>query len=195
MLYLANMSDNQKPTVISLLGIHASGKTTIGEKLTELGIPYYLEIGNELIKQVDFNSPEKVAWFDREIMHREVARDDEIFSHESGVGAVETWHIGNIAYAQIRTPEVAAEYKELFKEQTEKCNPVFVFLDIDEETFRKRANLDVPLGVEEDVFVFYRDIRDNILSIFEELDIQYHRVDATQPTDKVFEDVREILRK
>ncbi|MEX2054365.1 MAG: AAA family ATPase [Candidatus Colwellbacteria bacterium] len=187
------MSNKEKPIIVCLLGIHTSGKTTIGKALQSLGLPYYPEIGNELIKTVDFNSPEKVAWFDGEIMKREIKRDDSFLSEGVDAAVVETWHIGNIAYAQIRTPSVANAYKEVLKERLNKYDPAFFFLDINEETFKERANKLVPLGIEEDVFIFYKNIRNNILSLLEEYQIAYHRIDANQEVEEVLEDIRGIL--
>ena len=192
-MYALLKLSTEKPTIICLLGIHTSGKTTIGEKLHSLGLPYYLEIGNELIQTVDFNSPEKVLWFDREIMKRELERDDSFLSNGVNVAVVETWHIGNIAYAEIRTPSVANEYKALLKEQLNKYNPLFFFLDIDEKTFRERANEPVPLGIEENQFTFYQNIRNNILSLFKEFNIDYYSIDANQELDKVMKDISGIL--
>ena len=187
------MLDTGKPTIICLLGIHTSGKTTIGEKLHLLGLPYYPEIGNELIQTVDFSSPETVEWFDREIMKRELERDDSFLFQEIKAAVVETWHIGNIAYAEIRTSSVANEYKALLRKQLLKYNPFFFFLDISEKTFRERANKPVPLGIEEDQFIFYQNIKNNILSLFNEYNIDYHSIDANQNTDKVMKDINEIL--
>ena len=182
-----------KPTIVCLLGIHTSGKTTIGEKLHLLGLPYYPEIGNELIQTVDFSSPETVEWFDREIMKRELERDNSFLSLGVEAAVVETWHVGNIAYAEIRTPSVASEYKALLKEQFLKYNPLFFFLDISEETFRERANKPVPLGIEEDQFIFYQNIRNNILSLFNEYNIGYYSIDANDDIDEVVKHIRKIL--
>ena len=107
---------------------------------------------------------------------------------------METWHIGNIAYAEIRTPSVANEYKALLKEQINKYNPLFFYLDIGEETFIERANEPVPLGVEEDQFIFYQNIRNNILSLFKEFGIDYFSIDANQEMDSVMKDITEILQ-
>jgi len=186
--------NTEKPTIVCLLGIHTSGKTTVGEKLHLLGLPYYLEVGNKLIQTVDFSSPDAVEWLDREIMKRELERDDSFLSDGINVAVVETWHIGNIAYAEIRTPSVANEYKALLKEQINKYNPLFFYLDIGEETFIERANEPVPLGVEEDQFIFYQNIRNNILSLFKEFGIDYFSIDANQEMDSVMKDITEILQ-
>ncbi len=187
------MSNTEKPTIVCLLGIHASGKTTVGQKLRLRGLPYYPEIGNELIQTVNFSSPEAVEQFDREIMKRELARDDSFLSEGVGAVVVETWHIGNIAYAQIRTPSVASEYKALLKEQLLQCDPLFFFLDISEETFRERANELIPLGIEADRFIFYQTIKNNILSLFKEYDIGYYSIDANQDMEKVMQNIGQIL--
>ncbi|MCR4261219.1 MAG: hypothetical protein NUV96_02735 [Candidatus Colwellbacteria bacterium] len=185
--------DTEKPTIVCLLGIHTSGKTTIGEKLHLLGLPYYLEIGNELIQTVDFSSPKAVEWLDREIMRRELKRDDSLLHQKVKTAVVETWHIGNIAYAQIRTLSVANEYKALLKKQLSKYNPLFFFLDISEETFRKRVNKPVLLGIEEDQFIFYKNIRENILSLFNEYGIDYHSIDANRGIEEVTKDIGKIV--
>ena len=185
--------DTGKPTIICLLGIHTSGKTAIGEKLHLLGLPYYFEIGNKLIQTVDFSSPKMVEWLDREIMRQELERDESFLSQKVKVAVVETWHIGNIAYAKIRTQSVANEYKALLKRQLLKYNPLFFFLDINEKTFRERANKPVPLGIEEDIFIFYQNIKNNILSLLNEYNIDYYSIDANQDMDDVMKDISGIL--
>ena len=118
---------------------------------------------------------------------------DSFLFQEIKAAVVETWHIGNIAYAEIRTSSVANEYKALLRKQLLKYNPFFFFLDISEKTFRERANKPVPLGIEEDQFIFYQNIKNNILSLFNEYNIDYHSIDANQNTDKVMKDINEIL--
>ena len=126
-------------------------------------------------------------------MKRELERDNSFLSLGVEAAVVETWHVGNIAYAEIRTPSVANEYKALLKEQFLKYNPLFFFLDISEETFRERANKPVPLGVEEDQFIFYQNIRNNILSLFNEYNIGYYSIDANDDIDEVVKHIRKIL--
>ena len=187
------MLNTEKPTIICLLGIHTSGKSTIGERFQSLGLPYHLEIGKKLIQTVDFSSPEAVEWLDREIRKQELERDSSLLLGGTNLAVIETWHVGNIAYAQIRTQSVANQYKAILKEQLSRYNPLFFFLDISDETFRKRANRLVPLGVKEDVFIFYRNIKSNILSLLKEQNIDYYPIDANQEVDKVVEDVTKIL--
>lgn len=194
MYYLSRLNlDTQRPTIICLLGIHTSGKTTIGQKLDSLGVPYYPEIGNRLIQTVDFSVPGAAEWLDREIMKTELARDNELIANSVKAAVIETWHIGNIAYAKLRTPSVAQEYSSKLRVQFLRCNPMFFFLDISEETFRKRANKPVPIGVEEDIFVFYKNIKQNILSLLDEHNIYYHLIDANQEVEEVLKDIGEVL--
>lgn len=183
----------EKPTIICLLGIHTSGKTTIGEKLHSLGLPYYLEIGNELIRKLKPKTLEEAMLLDKEIMRREIERDSLIVREGVKTAVIETWHVGNIAYAEIRTPSVANEYKSLLNELFNKCSPLFFFLDISDETFRERANKLVPIGIDENVFTFYQNIKNNILSLLKELNINYYSIDANQKMDGVLKDIKDVL--
>ena len=90
---------------IAIVGAHGSGKSTIGRMLAaQLGWSFDLEIGEILRRECLAKDPTAHAGkpqpgFDREVTSREMCRD--LLSTVPRV--VETWHPGNLAYAQMRS--------------------------------------------------------------------------------------------
>lgn len=100
--------------ILVLLGPHGAGKSTLGQALSQrTGWPFHDEIGKRLGRDPAFRgsrvrTSDGQPRFDREVFAREVARD-RLFELESPgrPRIVETWHPGNLAYAAMRSPEVA----------------------------------------------------------------------------------------
>lgn len=51
-------------------------------------------------------------------MTAEFCRDKQLLSGEKDLIIIETWHIGNIAHAQLRNINVAKKYKDCNKQKT-----------------------------------------------------------------------------
>ena len=101
--------------IVVLLGPRGAGKTTLGRALSAYTRwPFHDEIGKRLAtdrarRPHGVRTSDPQPRFDREVFAHEVARDR---AFELGAGSrpriVETWHPGNLAYASVRSPEVAA---------------------------------------------------------------------------------------
>ena len=95
---------------IVLIGPHGAGKTTHGSLLAEhLGVPFHDEVGRRLREQALARDPNAFAThcdarFDQQVFSEELARDR---AWAGPLRVVETWHMGNHAYASVRTPAVA----------------------------------------------------------------------------------------
>ena len=99
---------------IVLVGPHASGKSTLGRRLAEyLGWSFHSELGLKLRREaLAANSKAHAAHsdedFDRLIFAQEAQRD----CLNSTPRVIETWHVGNLAYVEHRTPQLQAELLE-----------------------------------------------------------------------------------
>jgi thymidylate kinase len=88
------------PTIV-LVGPHRAGKTTLGKKLADrLGLAFDDEIGARLraIAQSSDESAHALrrqVAFDLEVQRQEIERDTRAVAPR----VVETWHVGNLAYA------------------------------------------------------------------------------------------------
>lgn len=97
--------------IIALIGPHAAGKSTLGRALSRrLGIPFDPELGDLLGRDPRWRpnggtALDPQAAFDAEVFRQELARDR---ARGSTPRVVESWHPGNLAYAQHRSPQVAA---------------------------------------------------------------------------------------
>ena len=142
--------------LVVLLGAHASGKTTFGKSLPSDTFTYYEEIGSSLRASVNFGVTSRQENFDHEVMVRELARDRRILT-DALIPVVETWHIGNIAFALARhSKATVAEYEEFFSRQRNYFQVMVVQFEIPDHEFLNRVNeKNVSPG---DALRFYRNV-------------------------------------
>lgn len=134
-----------------LVGAHGSGKSTLRAQLAErLGWRSDLELGERLRREALEQEPALHAQviqpeFDRKVFEQELARDVaflQLPDETRGGRVVETWHPGNLAYAQERSPEFYAEAQSiLFKHCAQQQARTWVIpLAIQPETLRARQH-------------------------------------------------------
>lgn len=96
---------------IAIVGPHGVGKTTLGEALASaLGCPFHAELGRGLAEARRCLPQAKQPAFDIAVLEHELARDRAWETCGAQLRVVETWHIGNLAYALARSPAVGARY-------------------------------------------------------------------------------------
>lgn len=126
--------------IIILVGIHGSGKSTLGMKFKKFGYPFFPEIGAILRKDSCYNVSQKQEDFDKLVMEMELKRDKEIAALDS-IPVIESWHIGNIAFAQARNSiNIVDNYQKKLFEQLKIFYPYIIRLEIDKDTFLKRVS-------------------------------------------------------
>ncbi len=150
-------------TTLVLIGPHGAGKTTLGRRLAAaLGCRFEDELGERLRRLALARDPSAHAQlrqdsFDEQVIQHELARDAaQVEGQESRV--VETWHIGNLAYAQLRSPAVAARWESsigaAIQRACERTNVIIQPLRIDEATLHKRQSEPGPA----DIARFFLDV-------------------------------------
>lgn len=117
-----------------LVGVHGAGKTTLGQVLSSsLGVPFDPELGRLMRLEALERDPLCDAqadqpWFDELLWQRELERD----AKAQGLRGlpvrrvVETWHIGNAAYAAARHGQEAAWHERLRRVLASSPVPIIV---------------------------------------------------------------------
>jgi len=156
-----------KKKILVLLGSHGAGKTTLGLALPKGQFSYYEELGRRLRSSVNCSVLCSCYLFDQEVMRQELERD-EILHSDIRLPIVETWHIGNIAFALARkSVAIADQYLAVVRERIHAFCPSFIFLRISDLEFFKRASerrVDLT-----EVLSFYRAVEQRSLRLIRQL--------------------------
>lgn len=124
-----------------LIGIHTAGKTTIGRKLAEHGFLFFDEAAKQIARQQLKNR--KLPWefqpsFDEKVIVNEVKRDEVVLNQSQNV-FLETWHFGNLAYARLRSPDIARRYQEDLRPLITSVAPRVYWLDVPVRVIQARS--------------------------------------------------------
>lgn len=168
-------------TLLVLNGVHAAGKTTIGEYLQSEGFRYEQEVAKRLIESDGYGwGSEGDESFQRAVFEREIKRDERLLATNDNY-VVETWHVGNIAHAE----EVASQrlverernyLRRALEETLQDVYGLFVRIDCEDVPVRS-DDLEPPAS---SVVSFYRRIEECILSLYDEYGIEYTVVDNSR---------------
>lgn len=192
-------TDNQ--TLIYLCGAHAAGKTTIRESLkNHPDVDYYngVEIGKKLYYEAEDNknfTANQNEEFEKKITQMELARDADILQKAYKIAVVETWHVGNLAYAMKRNPNSADVLVKLAHTSPFFHKSFGIWLRVSKETIFQRTKT-----FSEDrewASEFYADIDSKIELCFQMLGItndNYCILDANRTLEKNINDVHNIIK-
>lgn len=172
----------EKTKIIVTNGQHGAGKTTIGRFVAgALNSIFASEIGGALRQEVSYNALESATDFDREVMRRELLRDHEL--RENPIAApyvVETWHTGNLAYALLRSPELASAYLDELRKQLLRFQVSHLLFTISDNTFFDRMTEKVDPERRNDLLAFYKGIVHQTRKIYADLGLSYEEIDNEQ---------------
>lgn len=175
-------------------GVHGAGKSTIARLFVERdrGFAYFPEIGGQLRREVSYNALQSKEDFDLEVMKREMARDKQLLI-DPKIPVIETWHIGNMAYALARNPHLFPNYREGLSKQLLLFDPTAILLDIAWDTFRLRTTEKIASGQVDRLIAFYQEVLENTVKIYGQFDIPYFRVKNEGDLGESIETVGEKL--
>ena len=141
------MSDMIDTTIV-LVGPHGAGKTTLGTALARrLGVPFHDEIGRRLaadasLRPAGTNASHCQPSYDEQVFAEELARDTGW--RGKGARVVETWHPGNLAYAQARSEAQVRRFLPAILRAVQWHRVLVVPLAITGETLRARQHEPAP---------------------------------------------------
>lgn len=188
---LIKVGSNIKKVVV-LSGIPTSGKTTLGKLLKEQGYSYVPEIVESFIKKGFKTGTEANQLLDKKVMTAEFCRDKQLLSGKKDLIIIETWHIGNIAHAQLRNINVAKKYIKLFKKNAKKYRIYGIYLEIPYKTFWKRTKKYKDCNKQKTVS-FFRLLRKQILKCYKEFKIPLQKINANRQIKLVLGDILDFI--
>lgn len=176
--------------IIVFNGIHSAGKSDLGKKLDERlpGFRYFGEVGLEIRMEGELLVADPGVDFDRQILKRESERDAEILACKE-TPVIETWHIGNTAYAMGRTPEVVPLFNERLGEMLKVVQPLAIFLEISHDTYQERKS---PRHDDEE---FYMRLIANTKKVYRDFGIEYVVVNNDGDIEKTFGEIAAKLKE
>jgi len=179
--------------IIVLSGIPSSGKTTIGKLLNKKGYFYVPEIAEQLIKKGVTTGVDANPMLDKTIMEVELQRDKYLFSLNKNLLVIETWHPGNIAYACLRNPPIAKQYKQIFQKIL-KYHKVFgIYLNIPLDIFWKRT-VKYKRDGRQEIVMFFKRLQNEILACHKEFGIPLVKINSNQSKKTVFHEVLDSIK-
>lgn len=124
-----------------LCGAHTCGKTSILNYLYEKQYINFngCEIGKSLFYERKFLTGEQGVDFEQEVTNLEICRDYDIFNSNYKVAAVETWHVGNLAYALVRNKQCVDTLVEQIKESPFIKSAYGFYLQVSKDNIIKRT--------------------------------------------------------
>lgn len=169
-----------------LLGIHTAGKTSVGLELSKAGFVFFPELALEMIRNFDAL---RLPWnldssFDEMVMVKELERDNLLRSQLHPF-FVETWHIGNLAYARIRNPGVAEKYDELIRTRIREFEPFVYFLDISPDIVFARTLYFADQIDRVAVVEFYSKVRAEFMRVLDRLSLDPLVIDASKEIETI----------
>lgn len=170
-----------------LVGIHGSGKTTAGLCLERKGFAFFPEVAGDVERSSGVCEP---PWafgphFDEVVLSRELARDKILLRMQQRPFFVETWHVGNLAYAGVRNIEVAAKYQKQIYDHVLEFAPLVYLLEIVPDIALRRTSIFSKPSDWKAAIAFYAQVRAQLTRVFESLCILPIVVDAAQQKEAV----------
>ncbi len=117
-------------TSIVLVGPHGAGKSTLGAALARaLGWSFHDELGRRLaedptLRPVGRTAESAQEGFDEALFDLETARD--LRWPRGAPRIIETWHPGNLAYAELRSPGVGRSFRPLCEALAARERPIVI---------------------------------------------------------------------
>lgn len=196
-LKIGSALETTRPFLV-VAGIHGAGKSTATKHLSSLGYFVHAEIGWALRQQQihlahkgSTLSGPNLEWFDKLIFDAELKRDRFLQEFTELPHCVETWHIGNLAYAIQRSPKVVSKLEKVLLQQVQALKPTIIHLTISEGTFCDRCSLpDLPTEL---LLPFYLNIDRCIAQLISQYQLRAHVVSNDEDSTVLYQKLEKIV--
>lgn len=175
-----------------LVGIHTSGKSSTGRNLSEHGFSFFPEIALDSIRDVGSSRPpwELDSSFDELVIRSELERD-EVLLVQPRPFFVESWHIGNLAHARLRDPNIADGYEEQIQGRVRQFNPLVYFLDIPPDIIPARTEYFSSSQDRRSAVAFYSRVRTELFKVIDLLSLDPTIIDASRDIETTTQTILE----
>lgn len=178
-----------------LAGVHGAGKSTLGRFLDPKRFSYEPEIGSVLRRLTDRSVSATQPEFDRQVMSMEFDRDARRISN-SRIPVIETWHLGNLAFAENRgSSQVSRDYRARLGGELSKYSAHVIELNITDEEFLAR-NSESSISTRESL-EFYRGIESRTHELMREYESSHRlalTLDGAAPVEQLSREIEAMVR-
>lgn len=182
--------------ILIVNGIHGAGKSAIAQLFVKQnkGYAFFPEIGGFLRQQVGSNALSSNIGFDREVMSQELLRDREIEACKI-MPLIETWHIGNLAYARVRNPQLFSLYCKKLEPRLKRFQPLAILITINWKLFRERSTEKIRANQMNLLIDFYNQVLRNLGALYYALNIPHIKIPNEASLGEAVDNLEQGVKK
>ena len=178
----------EKKTLVPIVGIHSSGKSTILDILNKKGFITQGECAEEIRVTKNVKAGALADSSFEELVKKEELKRDKIRNwKDEKVIFVESWHVLTLSYMLTRGKNIdeIADYINYVKKKQEELNIIYFYLISDPHT-------------EEDIgkyYSFYERLNQNIEYVLKKLEANYYEFDTRKNIEETKKEIDDCILK
>ena len=184
----------EKKTLVPIVGIHSSGKSTILDILNKKGFITQGECAEEIRVTKNVKAGALADSSFEELVKKEELKRDKIRNwKDEKVIFVESWHVLTLSYMLTRGKNIdeIADYINYVKKKQEELNIIYFYLISDPHKILERSR---KLHTEEDIgkyYSFYERLNQNIEYVLKKLEANYYEFDTRKNIEETKKDMEQ----
>ena len=188
----------EKKTLVPIVGIHSSGKSTILDILNKKGFITQGECAEEIRVTKNVKAGALADSSFEELVKKEELKRDKIRNwKDEKVIFVESWHVLTLSYMLTRGKNIdeIADYINYVKKKQEELNIIYFYLISDPHKILERSR---KLHTEEDIgkyYSFYERLNQNIEYVLKKLEANYYEFDTRKNIEETKKEIDDCILK